>query len=117
MKCSLQLVLVSSCLAVALIGCEKEPETQPVKPHTREMLPTPAEPSKPATTVPATEPATQEASAAPATNTKCPVSGETVDPSDPKLPRFVYQGQTYVFCCADCLPDFKAHPEKYVKAP
>jgi YHS domain-containing protein len=42
---------------------------------------------------------------------KCPVMGE---PIDPKV--FTdYKGQRVYFCCKDCVPKFKANPQKYLK--
>jgi YHS domain-containing protein len=45
-------------------------------------------------------------------NTKCPVSGEDIDP---KI-TVVYHGLTYAFCCTDCLKKFNDNPEKYISA-
>ena len=42
-------------------------------------------------------------------NTKCPVTGEDIDPAVTA----VYNGKTYAFCCADCVTAFKKNPEKY----
>lgn len=56
----------------------------------------------------------EAAAAAAPTNRKCPVAGEDVDPTDPKLARVEYKGQSYVVCCKDCVAEFKADPEKYV---
>jgi YHS domain-containing protein len=50
--------------------------------------------------------------AAKAVNTKCPVTGEDVDPS---VATTVYKGKTIGFCCDDCIADFKKDPEKYMK--
>ena len=52
------------------------------------------------------------ASAAPATNTQCPISGDKVDPKDPDAPRAAYNGKTYVFCCDDCKEEFQKDPRK-----
>jgi YHS domain-containing protein len=43
-------------------------------------------------------------------NTKCPVSGEDIDPSK----TIVYKGQTIAFCCPDCEKAFNKDPEKYM---
>jgi YHS domain-containing protein len=47
----------------------------------------------------------------------CPVTGETVDVAkanaDPKL-HSDYQGKRYLFCCADCKPDFEKDPAKFI---
>lgn len=57
-------------------------------------------------------PTTQPAVAATAVNTKCPVTG---DPIDPKI-TVVYNGKTYAFCCMDCVNNFKKDPAKYAVA-
>jgi YHS domain-containing protein len=57
---------------------------------------------------PATQPTTQAAADKPV-NTRCPVTG---DPIDPKI-TYVYAGKTYAFCCADCVDKFKKDPAKY----
>ena len=44
-----------------------------------------------------------------ATNAKCPVSGDDVDPKVTT----VYNGKTYAFCCADCIKAFNKDPAKY----
>jgi YHS domain-containing protein len=62
------------------------------------------------TTAPTTKP-TAPASA-PVSNTKCPVSGDAVDP---KAKTAVYQGKTIGFCCDDCVEPFNKNPEKYAK--
>ena len=51
-------------------------------------------------------PATQPAAA---TNAKCPISGDDVDPKVTA----VYDGKTYAFCCADCVKSFNKDPAKY----
>lgn len=66
-------------------------------------------------TVPASAPAAT--STAPAAvdvgNTKCMVM-----PDDDVTPgkTVTYQGKIYHFCCDDCIAEFKADPEKYIKA-
>ena len=52
-------------------------------------------------------PATSQPAAA--TNAKCPITGEDVDP---KITT-VYDGKTYAFCCGDCVASFKKDPAKY----
>ena len=47
-----------------------------------------------------------------AVNKFCPVTRE---PVDPKVPTVQYDGKTIGFCCEDCIKDFKADPEKYMK--
>jgi YHS domain-containing protein len=56
-------------------------------------------------------PATQPAQAGKPVNTKCPVSGDPIDPAITT----VYQGKTIAFCCKDCIGDFNKNPEKYMK--
>ena len=55
-------------------------------------------------------PTTQPAADKPV-NTKCPVSGDAIDPKVTT----VYQGKTVAFCCKDCVEDFQKNPEKYMK--
>lgn len=56
---------------------------------------------------PTTAPSTQPTAAV---NTKCPVSGDAVDPTVTT----VYKGKTYAFCCSDCVKAFKKDPQKYL---
>ncbi len=56
------------------------------------------------TTAPATQPAIF--------NKLCPVTKEAVDP---KVKTYEYKGKIIGFCCEDCVKDFKADPEKYMK--
>ena len=63
----------------------------------------------PAPKTPTTKPAEKPAEPAKAENTKCPVSGEDVDPKVTA----VVDGKTYAFCCADCVSKFKENPKKY----
>jgi YHS domain-containing protein len=58
---------------------------------------------------PAPAPSTQPA--AKPVNTKCPVTGEEIDPKIITT----YQGKAIAFCCKDCIDDFKKSPEKYIK--
>ncbi len=58
----------------------------------------------------AATPSTQPSADAKPVNTKCPVSGEDIDPSD----TVVYKGKTIAFCCPDCQKAFNKDPEKYV---
>jgi YHS domain-containing protein/uncharacterized membrane protein len=44
-----------------------------------------------------------------AVNTKCPVSGEDVDPTK----TFVYEGVTVAFCCDDCKAKFEKDPKGF----
>jgi Cu+-exporting ATPase len=44
-----------------------------------------------------------------------PVCGMEVNPSGAKH-ALQHQGQTYYFCCANCLEKFRAHPEHYLKS-
>ncbi len=57
---------------------------------------------------PATQPTTQAVADKPV-NTRCPITG---DPIDPKI-TYVYDGKTYAFCCDDCVDKFKKDPAKY----
>ena len=43
-------------------------------------------------------------------NTKCPVSGEAVDPSH----FVVFEGRKIGFCCGNCPAKFNADPKKYL---
>ena len=45
-------------------------------------------------------------------NKMCVVMPE--DPVDTNV-TYVYKDQTIGFCCKDCIPKFKANPEKYMK--
>lgn len=42
-------------------------------------------------------------------NTKCPVSGEDIDPAVTTT----HEGKTIAFCCKDCIDAFKKDPAKY----
>jgi YHS domain-containing protein len=64
--------------------------------------------ARPGAPGPATVPATQPV----AINKLCPV---TKDPVDPKIPTVEYKVKTIGFCCDDCIKEFKADPEKYMK--
>lgn len=58
--------------------------------------------------VPTTQPAATQPMAN-AANTKCPVSGDPIDPAVTTT----YDGKTYAFCCADCIKSFQKDPAKY----
>ncbi len=45
---------------------------------------------------------------------KCPVTGEKLDPKT--AVNYEYKGNTYWFCCADCVGQFKKDPDKYITA-
>jgi YHS domain-containing protein len=62
--------------------------------------------------MPATAPATQPMTGVDVHNTVCPVSGDKVGDS-PVVTE--YDGKIYHFCCADCVKEFKADPDKFVK--
>lgn len=47
----------------------------------------------------------------PATNTKCPVTGEAVTA---KSGTVVVNGRTYRYCCKGCVPKLQKNPEKYL---
>lgn len=49
----------------------------------------------------------------PATNTKCPVMGEKVNPA--KSPRVVVRGHEYFLCCKGCEKKLQADPDKYLE--
>ena len=46
-------------------------------------------------------------------NTQCIVTGDAVGESTATVE---YQGKVYHLCCGDCVKDFQAVPEKYIKA-
>ena len=48
----------------------------------------------------------------PATNTKCPVMGDKVDPR--KSPKVVVKGQEYYICCSGCKGTLEKDPGKYL---
>jgi YHS domain-containing protein len=56
------------------------------------------------TTAPSTQPAGKPV------NKLCPVGKEDVDPKV----TIDYKGKTIGFCCEDCIPKFKADPDKYM---
>ena len=95
-----------ACGMLAFAGCDKQPEASPAP-----RSPAAGTDSDSATTGPATAPATQ---ASAAENTKCPVSGDPIDPKDPSLGRIAYKGKTYAFCCMDCRAQFLKDPEKAI---
>jgi YHS domain-containing protein len=77
--------------------------------------PAPVPPTdKPASDKPATDkPATDKPAAsqpAGASNKKCPVSGDDVDPKGKTV---IYKGKVIGFCCDDCVALFNKNPEKY----
>lgn len=51
--------------------------------------------------------------ARPATNTKCPVMGEKVNPA--KSPTVVVRGQEYYLCCKGCDKKLQTDPDKYLE--
>ncbi len=56
-------------------------------------------------------PATQPAVDPKPVNTKCPVTGEDIDPKV----TIVYDGKTIAFCCEDCVKAFNKNPDKYLE--
>lgn len=44
---------------------------------------------------------------------KCAVSGEKIKKSEAKG-TYEYNGETYYFCCDNCIESFKKNPEKYI---
>jgi YHS domain-containing protein len=65
----------------------------------------------PAPTPAPAAPSTQPAVDSKPVNTKCPVTGEDIDP---KM-TVVYEGKTIAFCCDDCVKAFKKNPDKYLE--
>ena len=61
---------------------------------------------------PAAAPTTQKSATTKPINKYCAVEQE--NEIDPKVPTVQYQGKTIGFCCEDCIPKFKADPEKYM---
>ena len=57
-------------------------------------------------------PATQPTASAKPINRYCAVDRD--DAVDPAI-TYLYQGKVIGFCCEDCIPKFKADPEKYMK--
>ena len=49
----------------------------------------------------------------PATNTKCPVMGDKVNPA--KSPKVVVRGQEYYLCCKGCDKKLLENPDKYLE--
>ncbi len=45
---------------------------------------------------------------------KCAVSGEKIKKSEAKG-TYEYKGETYYFCCDNCIESFKKDPEKYIQ--
>jgi YHS domain-containing protein len=113
MRTSLLLALMLATLCLVACGDHETPTPSPA-PTPRVAPPT----LTPPTTAPASDasPSAAVTTVAAAANVKCPVTGEDVDPKDPKLAKFVYEGKTYVVCCPDCTKDLAANPAKYVKA-
>ena len=61
---------------------------------------------------PTTLPATQASASLTPINKYCAV--ETGNEIDPAV-TYLYKGKVIGFCCEDCIPKFKADPEKYMK--
>ena len=53
------------------------------------------------------------APALPATNAKCPVLGEQVDPKT--SPKVAVRGREYYICCKGCGPKITADPDRYLE--
>jgi YHS domain-containing protein len=117
-------VVIVALVAVALLaGCPK--------PQTAELqgAPTAAAPPPATHTMPGGEqmkgampPATSTEPAKPAEarpaagdTASCPVLGTTMVKKD-MIP-YAYKGKTYYLCCADCVAQFKANPDKFIKHP
>jgi len=46
-------------------------------------------------------------------NKVCPVMGNPINEDEKAT--YEYEGKIYNFCCAGCIEEFKANPEKYIK--
>jgi YHS domain-containing protein len=106
LKLSIVILLAVGLLA-GFHGCKKT-DNAPAKP--------PVKPTAPATQAPAqAEPQAATADQAKPVGqpqTVCPVMGGKIDKS-----LFAdYQGKRVYFCCNGCPAQFKADPEKYIKA-
>ena len=103
-------ICVAAILSLALVACDdsKKTETKPATPPAP-TAPKPAAPEAPTTQI-------SEAVPPRPTNTKCAISGEDIDLSDPKLIIADYKGKSYGLCCKDCLDTFNKNPEKYASA-
>jgi YHS domain-containing protein len=95
-------LLCIAALAAAFVvaGCSKPQATPGSNPPVSKALPTAAPTATPA--------ATEEMAS-------CPVLGTTMPKS--QMIKEEYKGKTYYLCCQDCVPKFKADPEKYTKNP
>ncbi|MEI6502046.1 MAG: YHS domain-containing protein [Armatimonadota bacterium] len=100
------LLLVALAALVFAGGCSKTEQTQLQGAPSVAQPPTAATPEALKTAKPAADQAEMAV---------CPVLGTTM-PKD-KMTPYEYKGKTYYLCCADCLPKFKANPEKYLKNP
>jgi YHS domain-containing protein len=90
-------ILFSAAFLILAIGCS--PNSPP-----------PSQTPPPPTATAA--PPTQAASTLKPINRYCAVERDNeVDPSV----TYLYQGKLIGFCCEDCIPKFKADPEKYMK--
>lgn len=114
MKKLLTVLLVvgaAAALITALAGC---PAKKPVAENS--VMPPMSMPAdkpmdKPAATTTENKPVAE----AKEEMASCPVLGTTMPKKD-MIP-YDYKGKTYYFCCADCVTQFKADPEKWIKHP
>ncbi len=92
-------------LVVLAVGCEKQPAAPASKPAPTGTVQGSADETHqmPMSAKPAALPAG-------ITQKNCPVTGESIDPKV----YIDYQGRRVYFCCAACIPKFKAEPAKYL---
>ena len=89
-------LILSATLLILVAGCSSS--TAPA--------------ASPAAPLPTTMPATQASATLTPINKYCAVDrGNEIDPAV----TYLYQGKVIGFCCEDCVPKFKADPEKYMK--
>ena len=90
MKALLSTAVLSVCLSAGAVAL------WPVSARAGEVQP------KPPTTQPAAKPV----------NKFCPINQDNeIDPAV----TYLYKGKLIGFCCPDCIAEFKANPEKYMK--
>ena len=93
------LCVAAMVAAVVVVGCSKpEATTGSTPPVTKAMAPTTSTPAGGGEEM-----------------ASCPVLGTTMPKS--QMIKVVYKGKSYYLCCQDCVPKFKADPEKYIKHP
>jgi YHS domain-containing protein len=113
-------IILALCAVAMLAGCPKKQHTE-LQGAPSAYQPPPATHQMPGgEQMPGAkheEPTTGEAKP---TSTKaemasCPVLGTTMT-KDKMIP-YDYKGKTYYLCCPDCVTQFKANPEKFIKNP